>query len=160
MEENFDLELENIEKETEEKLKVKNRFQTLSEKVKLTAQERDEIQSKLKEESEARTNAEKERDFFKDFSTNVGKYPHASEYQDKIWEKVKGGYATEDAIISTLAREGKLNTGQEQTPQGDVAGGSAPNQIGDLRDKGVAEMTTEEKLAALMEAEKKGELST
>src|SRR6185295_10830987 len=103
-------ELDKIEKDTEENLKVKNRFEQLSEKVILTSKERDEL-AKAKADLEAQNSSiAKERDFYKDFSVNISKYPNASEYQDKILEKVKAGYSTEDAMVSVLAKEGKLTT--------------------------------------------------
>lgn len=159
MEEDLNLDLDKIEQEAEEQLKVKNRYKQLSEKVILTEKEKGEL-SKAKEELE-KSNATlaKERDFFKDFSTHSSKYPNATEYQDKIWEKVKVGYDVEDAIVSTLSKEGKLPTPVTPKVDVNVEGGSAPNQIGDLGDKTVSEMTTEEKLTALGEAEKRGDIS-
>lgn len=158
MENEFDLDLDKIEEDQEKKLKVKNRFEQLSEKVILTSKEKEEAVSKAVAAEEAKINAEKERDFFKEFSANVGKYPQASAHQDKILEKVRSGYTTEDAIVSTLAREGQL-TPITQSPQGDIVGGSAPNQIGDVKSKTASEMSTDEKLAQLIEAEKRGDIS-
>lgn len=150
-------ELDKIEAETEQKLQTKNRFQELSEKVKLTSQERDEM-AKAKQQLEA-TNSDlsKERDFYKDFSANVTKYPNASEYQDKILEKVKAGYSTEDAMVSVLAKEGKLNSPvQAPIPKPHLEGGSAPTiQSGG---KDLSSMTAAEKFAALGEAEASGDL--
>lgn len=160
MEDNeLNLDLDNLEVQAEEKLKVKNRFEKLSEKVILTSKEKDEALAKAQAEAEARVNAEKERDFYKDFSANVSKYPNASEYQDKILEKVKIGYTTEDAMVAVLAKEGKLTSEAPQAPQvptPQVEGGSASTTISG--DKDISQMTSDEKLAALTEADKKGDL--
>jgi hypothetical protein len=150
-------ELNQVENEVEEKLKVKNRFQELSEKVKLTSQERDELaQAKTALEAE-KSSLAKERDFYKDFSVNVAKYPNASEYQDQILEKVKSGYSTEDAMVSVLAKEGKLMPPSEKPqPKQHIEGGSAPTIQGGT--KGLSDMTADEKFAALREAESSGDL--
>lgn len=157
MEDELDLNLDNLEVQAEEKLKVKNRFEKLSEKVILTSKERDEAQAKVQAEADARLNAEKERDFYKDFSVNVSKYPQASEFQDKILEKVKGGYSTEDAMVAVLAKEGKLNvTSPPIQSHSQVEGGSAPTTMEGT--KSLKDMTPEEKLSALAEADKEGNL--
>lgn len=154
--EDLNLDFDNIEAQTEQKLKVKNRFQELSEKVKLTSQERDEL-AKVKTELEAKNSGlSKEVEFYKDFSINVPKYPAASEYQDKILEKVRGGYSTEDAIVSVLNKEGKLNPSEVRQQQQIVAGGSAPTTMEGT--KSLRDMTAAEKLAALGEAEASGDL--
>lgn len=152
-----ELNLDNIEIQADEKLKVKNRFEKLSEKVILTSKERDEANAKVTTEAQARANAEKERDFFKDFSANVTRYPNSSEYQDKILEKVKAGYSTEDAMVSVLAKEGKLSMPEAPKPQQTVAGGSAPTTM--EGGKGLSDMTSAEKFSALAEIEKTGGLA-
>lgn len=150
--------LDSIQENAEKKLKVKNRFEQLSEKVILTSKEKEEALAKANQAEEARLKAERERDFYKDFSTNIAKYPNAAEYQDKIREKVQNGYQTEDAIISVLAKEGKLTTPPPPTPEITVEGGSAPTITEGA--KSLADMTPEEKLAALAEADKAGELAS
>lgn len=145
-----------IEAKVEEQLKAKNRFEQLSEKVILTSKEKDaEIEARKKVESE-RDSISKERDFYKDFSANVPKYPGASEYQDKILEKVKLGYSTEDAMVSVLAKEGKLPSQPVQQPHVQVEGGSAANVSSG--GKSVRDMTLAEKRAALTEADNNGDL--
>jgi hypothetical protein len=147
-----------IQARVDEQLKDKNRFEKLSEKVILTSKERDEALAKARAEAEAKSAVEKERDFYKDFSVNVSKYPQASEYQEKILEKVKSGYSTEDAMVAVLAKEGKLSSQTYSTPQQQIQaeGGSAPTiQSGN---KSIYDMTAAEKLAALAEADKKGDL--
>ncbi len=159
MDEELNLDLDTIETNVENKLKVKNRFEQLSEKVILTSKEKDEAQATAKTEAEARIKAEKERDFYKGFSTNVSKYPNASEYQDKIFEKVNLGYDIEDATVAVLAKEGKLNATSErvQQPQAQVEGGSAPTTF--EGSKSTNDMKTDEKLDALRELDKTGGLA-
>jgi hypothetical protein len=154
--EDLNLDLDNLEVQAEEKLKVKNRFEKLSEKVILTSKEKDEALSKAQAEAEARAKAEKERDFYKDFSANVSKYPSASEYQDKILEKVNAGYSTEDAMVSVLVKEGKFTPEAPQVSSPQVEGGSAATTISG--DKTLNDMSASEKLDALKEAEKSGDL--
>lgn len=154
-------ELDRIEESAENKLKVKNRFQTLSEKVKLEAQAKEQAEAKLLAEAEARVTAEKERDFFKDFSSKASQYQGASDHQDKIWEKVKAGYETEDAIIAVLGKEGKLGNQppQEQRQNQVIAGGSASTILNDGGNKDLKDMTPDDKLNALFEIERQGGIS-
>jgi hypothetical protein len=141
--------LDDIQDNTEKRLKVKNRIEKLSEKVILTSKEKDELtQAKAKLEADNQTLI-KERDFFKDFSASATKYPNASEYQNKIWEKVKAGYTTEDAMVSVLNAEGKLTPAPIQAPDVQVEGGSAPTTI--EGNKTLDKMTADEKLQALSE---------
>lgn len=152
-------ELDQIEASSENKLKVKNRFQTLSDKVKTTSQERDlETEARKKVETE-KSRIEKERDFYKDFSQVSSKYPNASAYQDKILEKVNAGYTTEDATLVVLGREGKLQsiTADTQPMRPDnIAGGSAVTSVSEGMDKNPNEMTRDELRKALLDQEKQG----
>lgn len=152
-------ELDSIEANSDKKLKVKNRIQTLSDKVKTASQERDEAQAKLKAEAEVKVRLEKERDFFKSFSQISSKYPNASSYQDQILERVNRGYEPEEAALAILAKEGKLQpiTMDTQPLKPDnIAGGSASTTISEKLDKNLNEMSLEEKRAALLEMEKQG----
>ncbi len=159
--ENDELNLDGLEMQVEEKLKVKNRFEKLSEKVITVGKEKDaEIEARKRVENE-RDSLSKERDFFRDFSKNVTKYPSATDYQDKILEKVRGGYSTEDAMVSVLAKEGKLNASapavqNQQSHNISVEGGSAPTNFEGT--KSIKDMTVAEKLAALSDADKSGDL--
>lgn len=157
-----DIDLEQLDTELETQNKVEKRIKDLSEKVKLTSEERDEKEKLLKESSEKIAGLEKERDFFSSFGDSVSKYPQASAFKDAIKEKVLHGYTVEDATIAVLAKEGKL-TGESSTNVAPVkrenpAGGSAINQPMSGGQKPLSEMTREEKRAALMEAEARGDL--
>jgi hypothetical protein len=142
----LDLNLDNEEQNINNN-RAQKRFTDLSEKVKLTAQERDDL-AKAKAEADVKAEkAEKERDFYKDFSTSSAKYPGATDYQDKILEKVKSGYTVEDATVSVLNAEGKLTT--PQAPRESPAGGSATNSMKGEGEKTIAEMTQAERRAIL-----------
>lgn len=155
MENEIDL---NLEQDNEEITRKDNRIKSLSDKVKLTAEERDNLAKEKEEIAQARIQAEKERDFFKGFNTLSSKYQGANEYQDKIWEKVKSGYELEDATIAILAKEGKLQGAPTPPPEKIVAaGGSAATGIADAVEKPPKTMPRDELRAALMEAESKGE---
>jgi len=119
-----------------------NRFKDLSEKVEMTAKERDEAKA-------AAEAAQKEVEFYKDFSKL--KYQDAADYQDKIKEKVMAGYDMEDAAISVLARAGKLTPPPQRSSP---AGGSASTAIKSGDEKPIGEMTRAEKREALMEIER------
>lgn len=137
--------------EGEEINRADKRLETLSSKVKETAQERDAAEA-------ARVAAEKERDFYKGFSTVSTKYPAAAELQDKILEKVNAGYDIEDATVSVLNKEGKL-TATPPPPPGPAAGGSAVVNIPEGGTKTPGDMNQAERRSALMEAEKRGDIS-
>lgn len=156
MAEDLDLEEESSEDIISRKDK---RLKKLSDDVK-------EYNEKLAQEAEARKkaeeereNASKERDFYKGFNELATKYQGASEYQDKIWEKVKAGYDLADATISVLAKEGKYNPIQAEPQRESPAGGSAANVLAGGGQKTLNEMSREEMRAALKEAEAKGEFS-
>lgn len=124
--------------------KNNNRFKDLADKVKTTAEERDAL--KVSDAAKA-----KEIEFYKGFSKVSSKYEGATDYQDKILEKVNSGYDLEDATISVLAKAGKLtNTPvQRESP----TGGSATTNMNQGGDKTIAEMTRAEKREALMQSE-------
>lgn len=155
----LDLELQNLEDTADNNLKVKNRFQKLSEKVALTAQEKEvEMAARQKAESE-RDEAIKNAAFYADFADTASKYPNASEYKDKIREKFMSGYSVEDATVATLHSEGKF-TPQAPTVErmAPITGGSAPTILPDGGSKTPNEMNRDELRAQLIEAEKRGDL--
>lgn len=159
-----DLDLDQIQDNADKTLKAKNRIHALA----ITAQEsskaKEAAEAAQKAAEEARALAEKERDFFKDFSKITSQHPAAAELQDKIFEKVRGGYTTEDATYAVLAKEGKLGGAQQaigeqtQARMQDVVGGDATLTNIEGADKPLEQMTTEEKYSALREADQRGEL--
>ena len=145
-----------LDEEIQPESKVEKRIKQLSNKVKLTSSERDElVKGKQKLETE-RDTAKKEVEFYSSFSDTTDKYPNAKEYKDKIKEKVLAGYSVEDAAVAVLAKEGKLDAIKAvENP----AGGSAlnPPMLGEP--KPLNDMSREEKRTAIIEAEKKGDIS-
>lgn len=155
MDDNLDLDLDNDQITRDTK-----RIQSLSSKVAEASKERDDATAKAAAEADRASSLEKERDFYASFSQNVTKYPAASEYQDKIKEKVLAGYSQEDAIVSVLNAEGKFSpTAPAPAAPAPAAGGSAPIALPTEGSKSPAEMSRDERRNALMEAEKRGDIS-
>lgn len=131
--------------------KVRNLIRTLRREI----NERDE---KLKDKDKAI----KEKEFDLAVSKAAGKFPDVETLKDKIKEKVNQGTPVDDAVISVLYQEGKLTS--EKTEGGttfkDEAGGSAETTgLKSPVKKTPQDMTEEELLAAIREAEAKGEIS-
>lgn len=138
----------NLDEEIKEEPKpprAEIRNKDLSEKVITTAKERDEAKAEAER-------AKRDAEFYKNFNTVAGKYQGATDFQDKIKEKVDAGYDIEDAAISILAKEGKFNTpvAQRESPMG----GSATTSMPSGEDKPVNEMTRDEKRERLMQIER------
>lgn len=155
------LDLEGLDDEINNTNKVEKRIKDLSQGKKDALELADTERVAKEAEATARASAEKERDFYKDFSGVATKYPGASEYQDVIKEKVTtSGYSIEDATITTLAAQGKLNIAAPQVERETVAGGSTLNQLPSSGGvKTVAEMSQEERKQSIMEAEKRGDIT-
>lgn len=135
------------------------RIKQLSGKVEMTAKERDEQAQLAKESAEKAATAEKERDFYKGFADEVAKNPAARDLQDEIKSKVMAGYSLEDATIASLAKAGKLQSTAPVVERENPAGGSAATNAPQGGTKTVAEMSRDEKRAALLDAEKRGDLA-
>lgn len=144
--------------ESEDINKTEVRIKNLSSKVRETSTERDEANAKAQAEEAARLAAEKERDFYKGFSVISEKYPGAAEYQDAILEKVNLGYSQEDAALSVLNANGKLQPISAAATPITAGGGSAATVLPDSGSKSVAEMSQAERREALMSPEIQGEL--
>lgn len=130
-----------------------NRLKQLSNKVKLTAQERDEIAEAKRKVEDEKAKVEKERDFYASFSDAIAQYPQAKDHKDEIKDKVMAGYDPQDATVAVLARAGKLTTETkvEAKETESSAGGSAANNPKSLAPKGLDEMSREDKRKALEE---------
>lgn len=150
--ENFELDLDNLDEQINNKNKIQERIVDLSHKVKTAAEERDLAAKKAEEAEQARLATEKERDFYKDFSQVAGKYQGASEFQEDILTKVKGGYTVEDATVAVLNARGKLIPEAKPQEREQVAGGSSPTSMTMTGEKPLADMTQAEKRAALVAA--------
>src|SRR6185503_18014522 len=99
-------ELELVSPEEEETNRVEKRIKDLSGKVRTTSEERDAAKALADKEAAEKAAALKDVEFYKNFNTTASKYTGATEFQDKIREKVLAGYDLEDATISILAKEG------------------------------------------------------
>src|SRR3990167_212937 len=155
-----ELDLEQLDNEIEKESKVEKRIKDLSEKVRLTAEERDAERKKLEEYTSKTKELERERDFFSSFSDIVSSNPAAKDHKDEILAKVKGGYSVDDATFAVLGKAGKLGHQEQRIDVGQVAGGSAAvNQPVLGGEKSIHEMTRDEKRAKLLEAEQRGEIS-
>lgn len=137
---------------------VEQRIIDLSSKVKDTAQERDNERI-AREAAEAKTKeGERKIEFLSGFADVVAGNPAAKDFKTDIESKVMGGYSLEDATYAVLGKAGKLPPPIVETQH--FAGGSAvitPPQGGAT--KSVSEMTREEKRAAIIEAEKRGDIA-
>lgn len=157
-----ELDLDQLDTDIEKEHRESKRNKDLSEKVKLTSEERDEKDRLLKEQETKTSELQKERDFYAGFSDVVSANPMAKDHKDDILAKVKSGYTVEDATFAVLGKAGKL--GQQKTIESapiskeNPAGGSAPNQPMTGGAKPVDQMSREEKRAALIEAEARGDL--
>src|SRR3990167_6254546 len=153
-----ELDLELLDKEIEGESKVEKRIKDLSEKVRLTSEERDAGKQKLEEFTSKTAELQRERDFYASFSDVVSTNPAAKDHKDDILAKVKVGYSVEDATFAVLGKAGKL--GQPQAVvESPIGGSAAVNQPITGGPKGVSDMTREEKRNALLEAEKRGDIS-
>ncbi len=150
--------LDTIEKEITNKNAVEERVRN-SITAKKEAEAKAEAADKARVEAEAKlATMEKETKFLNSFTDVTAKFPTASEFKDKIKEKVMSGYSVDDAAISILVAEGRYTPPVQPVQKENVAGGSAPNQIVQTPNKSVQEMTSAERWAALGEAERRGDI--
>ena len=142
-----DLPIENEEvvPEEEKPTRSDNRFKDLADKVKTTAEERDQATAKA-------TALEKELEFHKGFSKITSKFSGASDYEDKIKEKVLAGADPEEATVAILYKAGKLDMGNAPAPRNSPAGGSAATTM-TSGEKELKDMSREEKREALIQLE-------
>ncbi len=154
-----ELDLDTLDVDLDKENKVEKRIKDLSEKVKLTAQERDELNRLGKEKDDKIVGLEKERDFLNSFGDSLTKFPEAAQFRDKIKEKVLKGYSMDDATVSILIAEGKYNPPKKEVIVENPAGGSAVTHPVNGGEKPLSELTRDEKRAKLLEAEQRGDLS-
>lgn len=157
MADDIDLELE-TDAEVEQR-KENKRIKDLSEKVRLTAEDRDEKDRLLAKEKAQTESLTKERDFLNSFGDQLGKFPEAASFKDKIKEKVLKGYSVEDATTAVLVSEGKYTPPRVEQPIENIAGGSAPTIHQPTGSKTFSQMSRDEKRAKLIEAEQRGDIS-
>lgn len=127
--------------------RAEERIKQLSDKVELTAKERDEKANLVKERDTKIAELEKENAFNSSFSDVLGTYSAAKDHKDEIKAKVLAGYSTEDAALAVLAKAGKLGTAETAQPQ--VAGGSAATSMPSGAQKEIKDLSQAEKRAQL-----------
>lgn len=123
------------------------RIKQLSEKVRVTSEERDEKDRLLNESNSKVANLEKENAFNSGFVDVLSKLPAAKDHKEEIKAKVLAGYTPEDAAFAVLGKAGQL--GSQQPAPASPAGGSADTNISGNGGKSVGEMTLAEKRAEL-----------
>lgn len=147
-----------LETELNQPSESEKRINDLSGKVRATADERDAAQAKLSESEAKVAEIEREKDFYAGFSDVVASTPEAKDHKDEILAKVKLGYTVQDATYAVLGAAGKMNQKAPDTQS--PAGGSATTTIPQGGVKSVTDMTQEERRAALLEAEARGDIGT
>lgn len=126
---------------------AEKRIKQLSEKVRLTSEERDAQANSVKERDEKIAALERENAFNSGFVDVLGTHQAAKDHKDEIKAKVLTGYTVEDATFAVLGKAGKL--GQAPATPPSPAGGSATNTINSTGQKPVQEMTQAERRAIL-----------
>ena len=112
--------------ETNKESRSQQRIKQLSDKVELTAKERDEVKVLREQDQKKIAELERENAFnagFSDILVNPATAA-AREHKDEIKAKVLAGVSIEDATFAILGKAGKLGHTPEPTAQ-EVAGGSA-----------------------------------
>ena len=155
-----ELNLEELDSEIEKDNRVEKRIKDLSEKVRLTSEERDEQKRILGERDSKIAELERENSFNSGFADVLANHSAAKDHKDDIKAKVLSGYSIEDATFAVLGKAGKLGI---PTPLPlkveNPAGGSAINQPITGGDKKLNELSRDEKRAKLLEAEARGDIS-
>lgn len=124
------------------------RIKELSEKVELTAKERDEFKSLREKDQQVIADLTRENSFNSSFADILGSFPSAKDYKDDIKAKVLAGYDPTDAALAVLGKAGKLGAQPAIQPQ-NPAGGSADTVMVQGADKPVSELSQEERRAIL-----------
>ena len=115
-------ELNNQPSDEDGESRSQQRIKQLSDKVELTAKERDELKVLRVEDQKKIAELERENAFNSGFAEVLGTHVAAKDHKDAIKEKVMAGYSVEDATFAVLGKAGKLGE-TSSSPQ--VAGGSA-----------------------------------
>lgn len=154
------LDLENLEEQIEKENKVEKRIKDLSEKVRLTSEERDEQKRILEERENRIKELERENSFNSGYADMLSTHPAAKDHKDDIKAKVLSGYSIEDATFAVLGKAGKIGQ-PEPKPivHENPAGGSAVNAFPSSGEKTLSQLSREEKRQKLIEAEQRGDIS-
>jgi len=124
-----------------------SRIKELSDKVELTAKERDEAKELREQDQKKIQELERESAFNSGFIDMLTSHPGAKDHKDEIKQKVLSGYSVEDATFAVLGKAGKLGTAQAVATQS-PAGGSASNTI-TAQEKSIKDMNQAERRAIL-----------
>lgn len=145
---------------TTEPSDAEKRIKQLSGKVREAA-EATEAEKAAREKAESeRTEAQRERDFYQGYADVIATNPMAKDHKDEIFTKVKSGYTVEDATYAVLGKAGKLGQPAQQVEETHIGGGSSPTTpLPGGSQKQISDMSRDEKRAALIEAEKRGDIS-
>ena len=155
-----ELDLEQLDTEIDKENKVEKRIKDLSEKVRLTSEERDEQKHRLEESVKKIADLEKENVFNTGFVDILANHSAAKDHKDEIKAKVLAGYSVEDAAYAVLGKIGKLGQPiQSALPKENPAGGSAVNQPTIGGEKKINELSRDEKRAKLLDLEARGDIS-
>ena len=154
------LDLETLDNEIERESKVEKRIKDLSEKVRLTSEERDEQKRILSERDKKIAELERENSFNSGFVDVLASHSAAKDHKDDIKAKVLAGYSIEDATFAVLGKAGKLDQPTPPPlPKENPAGGSATTQPITGGGKKLNELTRGEKRAELVDAEARGDIA-
>jgi hypothetical protein len=136
--------------------KVDKRIKSLIDKLEAASKERDEAIASKAELEKARA----EDSFKSAFNEQSSKYPYAKDHEADIKNQTDKGLSVEDATLLVLTKEKKLISAEDiesQKAEGGAFGGSADTKVGEKKE--IKDMTQAERLAALYEAESRGEIS-
>ena len=154
-----ELDLEQLDTEIDKENKVEKRIKDLSEKVRLTSEERDEQKHRLEESVKKIADLEKENVFNTGFVDILANHSAAKDHKDEIKAKVLAGYSVEDAAFAVLGKAGKLGQPITAPKIENPAGGSAVNQPITGGEKKINELTRDEKRTRLLDLEARGDIS-
>lgn len=128
--------------------RAQERIKQLSEKIELTAKDRDEKNALIEARDKEIAQLKQENIFNSGFADVLGNYPAAKDFKEDIRAKVLAGYTPEDAAFAVLGKAGKLGQAIATPSAGQVAGGSSTTTpTGGT--KSVSEMTQAERREAL-----------
>lgn len=137
---------------------AQKRITQLSDKVRITSEEREVQKALVTERDKTIADLQKENTFNSGFADILGQHPAAKDHKDEIKAKVLSGYSPEDAAYAVLGKAGKLGAAKPQEIAS-PAGGSASFNPPQGGSKKLEEMTREEKRAAILQAEREGGIS-
>ena len=160
MTEDLNLDLDSLEDAPKEEHIIDKRIKNLTEKVRLTSEERDEQKHRLEESMKKVADLEKENVFNTGFVDILANHSAAKDHKDEIKAKVLAGYSVEDAAFAVLGKAGKLGQPvQSAPPRENPAGGSAVNQPITGGEKKISELSRDEKRTRLIDLEARGDIS-